>query len=354
MANRALTARILTDSDFPEWDRLVAASADGSVYSTPAYLEALCEAGGGRFRILAAEKGGECLGGIALYERDESSASYVSPRLLLYYNGFVLRSYETRYPSVRTARQNEILETLATALPGLGYSRIAVRCRSPLTDVRVLLARGWQARPNYSYVVPLTNLETLRSRMEQNLRRLVDRCAESGVTVTEDDDFGSFFRLHSQIHERKGARLYLPEAAFARFFARLKDRGIARLFHARLPDGRSISTQLVLADRHPVSHTVSAAADAEHRQIGATAFLRWHVFRMLSEQGVTANDLTDAGLNPVTHFKAQLGGDLQMCFWLDGPAPPPSGLAAARGAVGRRVRGIARRIARRLQRSESE
>lgn len=345
MANRALTARVLTDSDYPEWDRLVAASPDGSVYSTPAYLEALCDAAGGRFRILASARGDELLGGVALYERDQASRPYVSPRLLLYYNGFVLRPYETRYPSVRTARHNEILESLAGALPGLGYARIAVRCRSSLTDVRVLLARGWRARPNYSYVVPLTNLETLRSRMEQNLRRLVDRCTESRITVTEDDDFESFYRLHAQVHERKGARLYLPKAEFARFFARLKARGIARMYHARLPDGRSISAQLVLVDGHPVSHTVSAAADAEHRQTGATAFLRWHVFRMLSEQGVAANDLTDAGLNPVTHFKAQLGGDLQMCLWLDGPAPPASGLAALRGAVARRVRGIARRIA---------
>lgn len=344
-----LITRVLTDSEYPEWNRLVARSAEGSVYNTPEYLETLCEAAGGRFRILAARKGDELLGGVALYERDSASGVYVSPRLLLYYNGIVLRPYETRYPSQRTARQNEILEALAGGLSGLAYGRVAMRCRSPLTDVRVLLARNWTARPNYSYVVPLADLETLRARMEQNLRRLVGRCAEQGIAVTEDDDFDSFFRLHSQVHERKGAKLYLPEPAFRRYFARLKSRGLARLYHARLPDGQSVSAQLVLVGGHPVSHTASAASDAAHRKLGATAFLRWDVFRRLSMEGVAANDLTDAGLNPVTHFKAQLGGDLQMCLWLETPESGRQRRDRVGRSLSRFVRNAANRVARRLR-----
>jgi hypothetical protein len=340
-----LSTRILAESDFASWNALVVRSPDGSVYSTPEYLDALCEAAGGSFRILAAEKGNELLGGIALYEQAAGSRKFVSTRLLLYYNGFVLRPYETRYPSQRTARHVEILESLAEALPGLGYERVRLRCRSPLTDVRALLAKGWKARPQYTYVVPLTDLDVLRHRMDQNLRRLVDRCTAQGLAVTEDDDFESFFRLHTQIHERKGARLYLPHDTFERYFRRLLERGLARLFHARLPGGASISTQLVLLG-HPVTHTVSAAADAEHLRLGATAFLRWNVFRRLSDLGAVANDLTDAPLNPVTHFKAQLGGDLQMCLALEAPGSSPGGegYASLVGFVRRVKRALARRL----------
>ncbi len=343
-----LRVRVLADSDLPEWNRLVARSDEGSIYSMPEYLEAICEAAGGRFHILAVQKGDELLGGVGLYERTARAGVYVSPRLLLYYNGIVLRSYDTRYPSQRTARQNEILAALGDGLQRLGYGRIALRCRGPLTDVRVLLARGWTARPQYSYVVPLTDLDALRGRMEQNLRRLVDRCAAQGVAFTEDDDFDGFFRLHSQVHERKGARLYLPEAAFRRYFERLRSRGLARLFHARLPEGQSISTQLVLTGPHPVSHTVAAASDAAHLKLGATAFLRWNVFRRLNELGHAANDLTDAELSPVTHFKAQLGGDLKMLLWLEAPESVPFRLERASRSFGRFARKIVRRVARRL------
>ena len=349
MVKRDLDACVLSEAEFPEWNALVARSAEGSVYCEPEYLDALCEAAGGRFKILAARRGDELLGGIALYERDSGAGAYVWPRLLLYYNGIVLRPSETRYPSQRTARQNETLEALAGGLSRLGYGRIALRCRSPLTDVRVLLAKEWVARPHYSYVVPLADLDALWGRMEQNLRRLVERCSAQGLTVTEDDDFDGFFRLHSQVHERQGAPLYLPEPAFRRFFARLRSRGLARLYQARLPGGQSVSAQLVLLGGHPVSHTASAASDSEHRQLGATAFLRWNVFRQLADKGVAANDLTDAGLNPVTHFKAQLGGDLQMCLWLEAPESGRFRLASARQEIFRRLRSAARGAARRLK-----
>jgi hypothetical protein len=349
MVRAAAAARVLPASDYPRWNELVRRSEEGAIYQMPEYLEALCEAAGGTFRILAVEKGDELLGGVALYERGSRSGTYVSTRHLLYYNGFVLRPYETHYPSQRTARRNEILDTLAEGLSRLGYGCISLRCRSPLFDVRVLVARGWSARPNYSYVVPLTDLDALWSRMEQNLRRLVGRCAAKGVTVTEDEDFDGFFRLHAQVHERKGARLYLPRDAFRRFFALLRSRQLARLYHARLDSGVSVSTQLVLLGSHPVSHTVAAGADAEHHNLGATAFLRWNVFQRLSRLGVAANDLTDAALNPVTHFKAQLGGDLAMCLVLESPESPGFRRERRYRELAESVRRGARRVARRLR-----
>jgi hypothetical protein len=345
-----VAARILSETEYPEWNRLVARSAEGSVYSQPEYLDALCEATGGRFRILAVRKGNELAGGIALYERGSGSSAFVGPRLLLYYTGIVLRPYETRYPSERTARRNEILKAIGAGLSGLRYDRIALRCRSPLQDVRPLLSQGWTARPQYSYVVPLIDLERLRGRMEGNVRRLVDRCAAQKLTVTEDDDFDAFFRFHLQTHERKGMRLYLPEAPFRRYFERLRARGIARLYHARLPGGESVSAQLVLTGGHPVSHTVSAASDAAHRNLGATAFLRWEVFRRLAADGFAANDLTDAALNPVTHFKAQLGGDLEMCLWLESPSSARHRAARTGREVAELARATLRAVARRLRR----
>lgn len=334
--------RVLGEAEYPAWRQLVARSPQGALYSTPEYLDALCEAAGGTFRILAVEKGDELLGGVAIYERTSRFGAYVSPRLLLYYNGVVLRPYETRYPSLRTSRQNEILEALERGLAVLGYGHITLRCRSSITDVRVFLARGWTARPQYSYVVPLADMDRLWARMEQNLRRLVERSAREGLSITADDDFDSFFRLHSQIHERKRASLYLPRAVFERFFDRLRSRGLARLYHARLPQGPSVSTQLVLLGPHPVSDTVCAASDGQYLNLGATAFLRWNVFKRLSEQGFTANDLTDAALNPVTHFKAQLGGDLHTCLLLESPES-----ASFRWA--RRGRGLTRLLRKKVE-----
>ena len=344
-----LSTRVLEASEHEAWARFVAASPHGSAYSLPAYLAALCEATDASFRVLAAFRGEEMTGGVALYERRSALGVFVSPRLLLYYNGFVLRETETKYPSQRTAKQIETLMALEEAVRGLGYASVKLKSRASLPDARAMLARGWTAQPIYSYVVAFADLKAARERIEQNLRRLVDRCEKQDVAFTDDDDFASFFRMHLETHRRKGAPLYLAREPFERWFTRLHGQGLCRVFHARLPDGTSIASQLVVLG-HPTTHTVSAGADFEHLNLGASAFLRWKVFETLSKLGFAANDLTDASLNPVTHFKSQLGGDLQLCLELTAPEALAFRLGRAAGALAERARGGASALAKRVLR----
>jgi hypothetical protein len=338
-----LATRLLGEDEYPSWDALVASAAEGSPYQSSEYLRALCEATGGTFRVLAAARASEILGGVALYQEGRRGGVEIAPRLLLYYNGIVLRRSESKYPSQRTARQLETLGALEPALRQIGCARLRLKCRSPFRDARVFQHSGWTVQPSYSYVVPLSDLGRLRERVEQNLRRLIDRCSRQGITLTEDDDFESFFRMHLETHERKGVEVYLPRPAFERYFRRLRAAGLMRLYHARLVDGRSISAQLVLGGLHPVAHTVSAAADARYLNLGATAFLRFKVFEDLKARGHEGNDLTDAALNPVTHFKSQLGGDLELGLTMEAPAPWPARLLRLGAHYAGRLRGGLRR-----------
>jgi hypothetical protein len=344
-----ILVRQLGEPEYEAWEDLVAQSAEGSIYAAPEYLAALCEATGGTFRIVGAFRGDELVGGVPLYEERRFWGTLVAPRLLLYYCGPVLGRHETKYPSQRTARRVEILQALVEALGGLPYARLRLRARSPLSDIRAFQAAGWQVWPSYSYVVPIADLVAQRERVEQNLRRLIDRCGRQGILFTDDDDFDSFFALHLELHERKGAPLYLARAAFERFFRRLKSAGLCRLFHARLPEGLSIASQLTLLGRHPVTHTASAAAHGDYLKLGASAYLRWKAFETLSALGYAANDLTDAPLNPVTHFKSQLGGDLETCFVLARPEDRRVALAERLTAEYRRTRRLTRAAVRRLK-----
>ena len=83
---------------------------------------------------------------------------------------------------------------------------------------------------------------------------------------------------------------------------------------------------------------MSAGTDPEHRRLGAAAFLRWRVFEWLAATGKRGNDLTDAALNPVTHFKSQLGGELVTNFVLESPGSmryrTVTGLRAVTGSCG--------------------
>jgi hypothetical protein len=318
-----LVARYLSDSEFPGWRSLLEGSPQASVYSLPEYLDALCSAAGGRFRILGVHAGDAIVGGVALYERDRASGAYVAPRLLLYYNGLVVEPQASGYPSIRTARELKILEALSEGLASSGYASVNLRSHHSLVDVRPFLARGWTAAPSYTYVVPLGEPASPRTRMEQNLRRLISRCSDGAFVLTEDDDFESFFELHGRSLGRHGKGTYLSRPAFRRYLDALRGAGLGLLFHARRAGGRAVATQLVLLGPRGTSHTVSAATHPDEMRSGVTAWLRGQVFEKLSESGRVSNDLTDASLNPVTHFKSQLGGDLRMCLVLQSPQTLP-------------------------------
>ena len=344
-----VTVRELTETDYQAWNRLVAESPSGSPYSTPEYLAALCEAAGGSFRILGAWRGEELVAGAPLYERPARAGSWVWPRLLLYYNGPVVRHFDTKYPSQRTSRSVESLKALVDAVTTRGYASVKLSCRAPLADLRPFLVNGWDVRVGYTYVVALNDLTAQWSRVEQNLRRLVERARQAGMVFTQDDDFDGFYTLHAATLLRRDVAAYLPRDRFARWYQRLRAQNLARLYHARMPDGRIAATQLVLAGAHRVSHTVSAAADPALQSSGANPFLRWHSFEALARDGYVANDLTDAALNPVTHFKAQLGGDLTLTLTATSPASRAWRWNSAAERLVHGARGIARHARDRLR-----
>ena len=305
---------------YAEWNAFLEGAIGTSIYSRPDYLDVLCGAAGGRFRIVAASRDGQIVGGVALYECESMFGRFVAPRLLLYYNGLVLRKFDTHYPSQQTSRNIATQDALASWISGLGLGSVNLRNLSDVTDVRPFLARGWDASPGYSYRVDLSDLPGQWSRVEHNLRRLVQRCAtREALSFTDDSDFESFHRLHLLTLRRHHAPPYLPEAAFRRYFDQLQARGLARLFHARLPDGQSIASELVLLGPGGTSHTVAAGGDPACLNMGAHAFLRWRSFEALAGRGCVSNDLTDATLNAVTHFKSQLGGQLVVNLVLQSP-----------------------------------
>lgn len=301
------------------WRSFVDSSPAGSIYSYPEYLDVLCRATGGSFRILGVFKGGEIHGGIALYERNSGAGRILAGRLLLYYNGILLKDFGGKYPSVKSSRELAILAALEAALSGAGFAHTHIRNRHPITDLRVFLDRGWAARPSYSLLMRLDDLAETFTRIEQNQRRLIRRCEEEGAVLSSDDDFDVFYQMHLDTHLRKGAPLYLPEKSFRSYFNDLRSQNLCRLFQVRLKDGTPAACQMVLLGDHSVTHTVTAAAVPDFLRLGTTPFLRWKVCEALAGEGYLGNDLTDASLNEVTRFKAQLGGELVTNFVLSRP-----------------------------------
>jgi hypothetical protein len=295
---------ILSESQYGDWDSFSAKASGASPYSSSQYLSILCTAAGGTFRIVGAFIAGRLVGGVALYESKSLYGNCANPRLLLYYHGILLSR------EIGSSTQIEVLCALAGTLSTMGYARVTLANLNDIQDVRPFLRAGWRSWPSYTYVMPLTKDVPAHTLFDKNLRRLARRAEDAGVVVTQDDDFDSFFALHSEIHERKGAPLYLDRQSFRRYITGLLASGLGRLYHARTSSGPACATQLVLTGAQSQSHTICAGSAKDSLKLGVTPFLRARVFDSLAMLGYQGNDLTDAALGPVTHFKSHLGATL--------------------------------------------
>ncbi len=310
--SRELTTRFLSENEYENWTKFVSESPSGSVYSLPEYLEILCQVTGDSFRILGVFQGTELVGGMALYETWSafSLVAVASHRSVLFYHGPVLRPYKTNYPSEIRARYLAILQALIDKLSTIPYVFLNLNISHLITDMRPFLTAGWQVCPNYSYIVSLKDTQKVWQTMEQNLRRLVNRGIKNGLVFTEDEDFDSFYKLHSDTYQRKGLSLYFSENKYRKYFELLRAKNLGRLHQVRLDNGKSIGAFLILTSSHPVTHTVCAGSDVNYLNLGSAVFLRWKSFESLAKFGYESNDLTGASLNKVDHFKSQLGGEL--------------------------------------------
>jgi Acetyltransferase (GNAT) domain len=316
--NKNLSVRTISENHYDQWSHFVAGCASGSLYALPEYLEILCEATSGNYSILGVYREDELIGGCPVYLTRTRYGIISAARPLLAYNGPVFTDHGTGHH--QHSDQVASLLALSACLRKLDCVDLRLRIRHPVTDMRPFLAAGWQVRPAYTYLVRISDLDQAWQRTDRNFRRLVRRAAAAGLAQTDDDDFDSLYRMHAELHQRKGLPVYLGEKDFRRYFEKLRARNLCRLFNARMPNGEAIATQLVLLGPHPVSHNACAASADKYMTLGSNPFLRWKSMEALNALGYQANDLTGASLgNGVARFKSQIGGDLKINWAITRP-----------------------------------
>jgi len=309
-----ITVRTLDKQEFELWDRFVDESRHGSVYSHSYFLEALSIAFGRKFRILGAFRNNDLAGGLGILYSTGRFGDEISPPPLQYYNGPVIADFESKYPSVTSSRQAGIIHAIMDELESGKYALAELSNRHTLDDPRILLWRGWNIFPRYTYVIPIDDLEKQWSRIEQNLRRLISRCERQGMALELSDDADAFYTMHHDTYHRKGVKPYISREKFIALYRSLNEKNACQIYFARTADGRAAAAQVVLMSKHPVTHTWMAGSNPEFLRSGASAFLRWKAFEDLNQRRYAYNDLTDAMNETVAKFKSQLGGELVPSF----------------------------------------
>jgi hypothetical protein len=266
-----------------EWDALVARSAQHSLFSTVAWLDALAEASGEEAVLVGCVRGGALVGGVGLHVRRACGFRAARTHPLTPFGGLVLAAVDGAGRTLHEAELHAVSSALGRYLGRFDHVRLL---HAPeLVDVRPLQWDGWRVDVRYTLLVDLRGGESAAlARMGKSLRKQARRAERAGYAAAVAGDEASlaeFGRQHEAVYLRQGLRAPLAAEALAAWCRRLLGGGHGALYCARDPEGRFATGTLVVWDRRR-AYWLLGATDPERRGAGANALLHLTMVRELS------------------------------------------------------------------------
>lgn len=288
--------------DAAAWDAYVEASETAFPLQLSAWAEAKAATGWRALRVVA-DAGSGPIGGQLLIRRlgpGPFALGYL-PR------GPVARrfdgpSVEAFTAALRTVARKERL-THVTADPGLeGTGHHAI-----------MAAAGWRPsaplQPTTTQLIDLARSETeLWSDVYKSSRRYANGARKAGCSVREggEAELPAFYDILVETAQRSG---FFPRALSAyrdvyRAFARV---GRAHLLIGYLPDGRAVSSKMILVSGGRASQLYGGLSDAG-AEARAGHFFEWEAIIRSKAAGAAMFDMWGRSTGGIAHFKQGFGG----------------------------------------------
>jgi lipid II:glycine glycyltransferase (peptidoglycan interpeptide bridge formation enzyme) len=176
-----------------------------------------------------------------------------------------------------------------------------------------MAAAGWQPasplQPTTTQLIDLSRSETeLWSDVYKSSRRYANGARRAGCTVREggEDELQAFYAILVQTAERSG---FIPRAfeAYRDVYRAFARAGRARLLIGYLPDGRAVSSKLILLSGGRAAQLYGGLTDAGG-EARAGHFFEWEAIVRSKDAGATLFDMWGRSTSGIAHFKQGFGG----------------------------------------------
>ena len=309
----ALNKREFDAAELPQWDRFVAQSPQGTIFSESLWLQAM----GRPFRIYGCWKGEEIVGGIAVVEDGSRPRSTAGIPPFTPFQGILLRDSAAMRDTTRESRDRDVSFALIRRLHQ-EYDNLTVPLHYTYRDVRPFYwetfghPREYAATIRYTYVVDLREVQTTWSRFDDNTRFEVRKAEKRGSSVGVSDDIGAFEQMYRRTFERQGLDAENEVRLMRRLYDVLKPAGRVQIFLARNAEGAVTSGAVAVWDTKRAYYLLGASEPA-HRNDGSASLTLWHMFQSVAAR---APEIDLVGCNSPRRgaFKAGFGGQLQPYF----------------------------------------
>lgn len=283
------------------YQNFCAQAPDLPVFLQDWYLDAVC--GEDQWDVVFARKGGLVVGILPYFIKRKGPWRYVAmPPLCKMMGPYLLPAFRT------PRREMPLLKELIGQLPPLAAFEQDFNYTAG--NWLPFYWKGFRQTTRYSYVLPLTDLQTLYENLAPDYRNNKIPKAAKRVSVHTGSDLALFFRVHNQSFERQGLRAPVSFAFLQRLDKALAARHARKIFWATDRDTGAVhSVAYLIWDQH-TAYYLLAGDDPELRHSGAGILLIWEAIRYARETlGLSTFDFAGSMIKPIERVRRQFGAE---------------------------------------------
>jgi hypothetical protein len=314
MTTGSLVVRELGEHEGTEWDRFVAASPQGTIFSETIWLQAI----GSPFRIFGCYKGVDLVGGTVVVEDEKAEITRgIVP--LTPYQGILFRDHSRTKRPTRHSLEMRITGALLDELEQR-YRDILLINHYTFHDLRPFYFRTYgteneyDVHVRYTHIVDLRDLQSTWAAMDDNTHWEIRKAEKGGITVCLSNDFECFTAIHQHTFERQGVDHDIPSEWLTRIYELLHREGRCQIYLAFNPEGKATSGLFVVWDNKR-AYFLLGGSEPAFRNNGSASLALWTAFQSISKR-VPEFDLEGCNSPRRGSFKAGFGGQLRHYFWV--------------------------------------
>jgi Acetyltransferase (GNAT) domain len=264
-----LECRILSKTEYPDWDALVERSPHGTVFHHSWWLNIAAQ----RFDILAVrDKSGSLRGGVPLARKKRAGLTLFHAPQLTPFQGPIFDTSNIKDPCERLHLMRSAGELLARGMPRYDSFRCMVGACGP--DLQGFLWAGFRAELAYTFRVPAgQSIQSVEAQITRTHMQKLAKAKRLGLCVTRNDDVEAFAKL-CKIGALHGERLLYPPELPIRLWSAAFERAKSDFYIARTSDNEPIAALLTVHDARTTYQIVSAFDPAKRDFPGSYLLLR--------------------------------------------------------------------------------
>lgn len=333
--------RTVDADELPAWDRLVAASPQGTVFHTSDWLAGTAASLNRTPMILGCYEDETLIGGCPLLLsnqygllRTASSAALLAP-----YGGIATAGIESTKRRERELHVNNVIASICNHIARKRFAHVDLVNSPGLEDIRWFTRNGWDAKVYYTYVLPTG--EDVFSRISKNARRSINRAEKHGITAAKEFDAGAYWTLTVNTFERQNSRPPFTKDHLLGMLDIIREKNLGEMWVARTPSGEIAAAEVVVNDSK-MAHRWSAASAGEHLSTGAASLLLSEVVVDAARRDYPSINLMAGNMAHLSAFIATFNPDLVPYYGVESSGIRYSILRN----MNKRMQGMVSRVAR--------